>query len=292
MASVSLVQGKLGGGKGKYTVMKIREYLLNGQRVATNMDLFLDKLLPPDNRMTVTRLPDKPTAEDLIAIGKGYEGRIGSGQDGLLALDELGSWLNARSFQDKGRAGFLDWLIHARKYRWETMLLAQSIDMIDKQVRVSVCQYIVSCTNMERVKIPVIGQFMGKKGTMPRFHIANTSLAEVPGIKIDSDWYRADDLQDGYDTEQVFREWAREPSHPQFHDETFAGPFSYLSAWHLVGRHQTAPAKAPTLLSRLFKTPEKKPLKPKHPLIEKLAKLPPDKAWHYARLLNNQGAFA
>lgn len=36
--------------------------------------------------------------------------------NGALILDECGSWLNTRKFQDQGRAELLEWCIHARKY--------------------------------------------------------------------------------------------------------------------------------------------------------------------------------
>ena len=240
---VYIVQGKLGTGKGKYCVAKIRDALLAKKRVATNCDLFLEHLLPSQSRMTALRLPDKPTPSDMAMIGKGYEGKIAPKQDGILVLDELGSWLNARSYQDKNRAGFLDWLIHARKHRWTTYLQAQDMEMIDKQVRQAVCEYQVKCINLENIKIPIIGHFLGEKGKLPRAHIAMTSLTDVSGIQIDKEWYRADDIQKGYDTEQIFRMWQREPGDLGFRDETFMGPFSYLSPWHLVGRYEVAAVK-------------------------------------------------
>lgn len=288
---VFVVQGKLGTGKGKYCVGKMREALLSGRRVATNCDLFLEHLLPSQSRQTALRLPDKPTPADMALIGKGYDGKIQKDKDGLLVLDELGSWLNARSFQDKNRAGFLDWLIHARKHRWTTYLVAQDAEMIDKQVRMAVCEYSVKCVNLENLKIPVIGAFLGKFGKVPRLHMAQISLTEVPGIAVDRDFYRGDDLHDGYDTEQVFRDWSRDPGQPGFMQETYVGPFSYLSPWHLKGRFEVAAVKKKSIFQRLFSTPVKPPLKPKLPLVQKLQQLHPDKAWFYARTLNLQGVF-
>ena len=286
---VSIVQGKLGTGKGKYGVTKIRDALVQGKRVATNCDLFLEHLLPANSRMTALRLPDKPTPEDMALIGQGYEGKIDRNKDGILVLDELGSWLNARSFQDKNRSGFLDWLIHARKHRWTTYLIAQDVEMIDKQIRVSVCEYQIKCINLENLKIPVIGHLLGPFGKLPRMHVAQISLTDVPGVQVDRDFYRADDIQNGYDTEQVFRNWARNPSDMGFATEEMAGPFSYLSPWHIKGRHEVQTIKPKTWLQKMFKATQRPDLKPKHPLIERVAKLPKDKAWHFARLLNLQG---
>lgn len=286
---VSLIQGKLGTGKGKLVMLKIRQALRDGKRVATNCDLFLEHMMPSQSKMTALRLPDKPTPADLMLMGKGYEGKINPKKEGVLALDELGSWLNARSYQDKNRSGFLDWLIHARKFRWTTYLLAQDVEMIDKQVRTAVVEYLVKCINLENVKIPIIGHLLGEKGKLPRMHVAVTTLTDVPGVQIDREMYRADDLHQAYDTEQAFREWAREPNDRGFRDEIYGGPFSYLSAWHLKGRFETAPAPRKTFLQALFSAPEKPALKPKLALVQKLAKLPRDKAWFYARRLNMQG---
>lgn len=286
---VSIVQGKLGTGKGKFCVMKMRDALVSGKRVATNCDLFLEHLLPSQSRMTAIRLPDKPTPADMVVIGKGYEGKINAKSDGVLALDELGSWLNARSYQDKDRAGFLDWLIHARKHRWTTYLMAQDVEMIDKQVRQAVCEYSVKCINMENIKIPVIGHFLGNKGKLPRMHLAQVSLTDVSGVQIDREFYRADDIQNGYDTEQVFRKWAREPSDAGFKEEVYMGPFSYLSPWHIKGRFETVAVKKKSFFASLFAKPIKPPLKPKKRLIESLQKLPKDRAWHFARQFNRMG---
>jgi hypothetical protein len=286
--SVYIVQGKLGTGKGKYVVGKMQEALRAGKRVATNVDLFMEHLLPHNSNATVVRVPDKPTAADLDAAGHGNPDSYDEEKNGVLVLDELGSWLNARSFQNEHRAGILDWLIHARKKGWDVYLIVQNVDMIDKQVRVGLAEYLVKCIRADKIKIPIIGTFLGKRGRFPRFHIAQMSMADVPGIQVDKEMFRGDDLHAAYDTRQIFRDWARYPTDRGFEDETYMGPFSYLSPYLLAGRYEVAVVKQ-TLMQRLFKVPVKPLLKPKHPLIEKLAKLSPDKAWHFARILNNQG---
>jgi len=275
-----VVHGFLGTGKGKYVAGKMREALRAGLRVATNCDLFLDNMMPPESKQTAVRLPDKPTASDLMAAGKGYEGPIDNDRMGCMVLDELGSWMNARSFQDKERSGVLDWLIHSRKHRWHVYLVVQDVEMIDKQVRKGISEYLVRCINADRMKIPVIGAFLGKKhGKLPRMHIANMSMSAIPGIVIDREFYRGDDLHGAYDTDQIFRDWIRDPAAPGYKDEPYAGPFSYLSAWHHKGRFLEG-----------LDVKRKVQLKPKLPLVLKLSQLTPDRAWHYARLLNLQGA--
>jgi len=282
--SVYIVQGKLGTGKGKYVVGKVREALLAGKRVACNIDLWLDHLLPHASRATVVRVPDKPTAADLDAAGHGNPDSYDEEKNGVLVLDELGSWLNARSFQNEHRAGLLDWLIHARKKGWDVYLIVQNLDMIDKQVRVGIAEYLVKCIRADKLKIPVVGQFLGKRGTLPRFHIAQISMADVPGIMVDREFFRGDDLHAAYDTRQIFRDWARDPKDRGF--ETYAGPFSYLSGWHTHGRFEKP---LPKRSFWDFAKPKPVPLKPKHKMLDRVRYLPRDVAWSVARDLNNAG---
>lgn len=282
---VYVVQGKLGTGKGKYCVGKMQEALRAGRRVATNFDLYMEHLCNSHNKITATRVPDKPTAKDLDDIGHGNPANsYDEEKNGVLVLDELGSWLNSRSFQGPDRAALLDWLIHARKKGWDVYLIVQNIDMIDKQVRVGLAEYIVKCIRADKIKLPVVGPFLGKRGTLPKFHIANMSMADVPGIVIDREWFKGEDLHAAYDTLQIFRDWARDPLDPKFSTEIYAGPYSYLSAWHLKGRHES-PAVRKSLLQRIFgaATPPPRPApKPKLPAVQLCAKLPPDQAMRLA----------
>lgn len=285
---VYVVQGKLGTGKGKFCVLKMREALQQGRRVATNFDLFLEHLLPAGSRTTATRVPDKPTAQDLADIGPGNpDHRHDEDLNGLLVLDELGSWLNARSFADPERAKLLDWLIHARKHGWDVYLIVQHLDMIDKQVRAGLAEYQVRCIRADKIKIPIVGTFLGKRGRLPKFHIANTSMTDVPGVTIDREWFSGKDLHDGYDTLQVFRDWVRDPKDARYASELYAGPYSYLSPWHVKGRHDQ-PVQRRSWLARLLRmAPADPPLapvrKPQLPAIALCSRLPADQAWEYAR---------
>jgi len=267
--AVFIVQGKLGTGKTKYCVGKMREALAQGRKVATNLDIRMDKLCDPQSKATVIRVPDKPTARDLLVMGHGNPDSYDEDKNGVLVLDELGSWLNSRQFQDKGRAGLIDWLIHARKHGWDCYLIVQHLNMIDKQVRDSLAEYIVRTIRADKMRIPVVGNFLPDRfSRMPRFHIARISLSDAPGLTIDRDWFRADDLHEAYDTRQIFK------------DDPEAACYSYLSAWHLVGRFQAAQPRRVTFLRRLLTgapaTHRKRPERPKTWLAERLMHLPPD----------------
>ncbi|MEN2384179.1 zonular occludens toxin domain-containing protein [Comamonas sp. A7-5] len=281
---VYVVQGKLGTGKGKYCMLKMHDALLDGRRVATNFDLFLDGLMPSKSKVTAVRVPDKPTAQDLDDIGPGNpEDRFNEERNGVLVLDELGSWLNSRGFNSPERAALLDWLIHARKKGWDVYLVVQSIDMIDKQVRVGLAEYQVRLIRADKIKLPIVGSFLGKRGRLPRLHIANVSLTDVPGVTIDREWFKGEYLHKGYDTLQIFRDWVRNPVDERFKGELYGGPYSMLSAWHLKGRYE-APEARVGLFQRLFGSKREKPVpKPRLAAVELCAKLPPDEAWALAR---------
>lgn len=64
------VEGKLGTGKTKFAVWRAQEALRDGRRVASNVDLVLEKLTP-ERRSTYIRIPDKLSPEQLAAIGHG-----------------------------------------------------------------------------------------------------------------------------------------------------------------------------------------------------------------------------
>jgi Zonular occludens toxin (Zot) len=281
-----LVSGKLGTGKGKYTVRQMQTHLKKGLRVATNCDLFLEHLLPSQSRMTAVRVPDKPSPLDLDLIGPGCEeaDKYDEEKYGIMVLDELGSWLNARSHASADRQAFVDWIIHARKKRWHVYFIAQDLEMIDRQVRQGLVEYLVKVVRGDKIKIPVVGSLLGKLGKLKGLHIANTSMVEMPGYVVERDWFRGNDIHKGYDTLQVFRHWNREPSSPGFRDEVYQGAFSYLSPWHVKGRFDRVLAKK-GVLQALFNTrPAAVPaLKPKVPEIQRLGNLPPDQAWQAAR---------
>lgn len=272
--AVYVVQGKLGTGKTKFAVGKLREAVIAGKKCATNLNLNMEHLTPSGMKATVMRVPDKPTAEQLDMIGHGNPDSYDEDRNGVMVLDELGSWLNSRQFQDKNRAALIDWLIHARKKGWDVYLIVQHADMIDKQVRVALAEYMVRCIRADKIRIPIVGAFLGSKGRLPRMHIAKISLADVPGVTVDQEWFRGDHLHAAYDTRQIFK------------DDPEGAPFSYLSAWHLKGRFEVRGRKQ-SLFAALF-TPKPLPRptpKPKRPEIEALGALLPDVAWARARQL-------
>lgn len=269
------VEGKLGTGKTKFCVWRAQEAIRQGRRVASNVDLFMDKLTP-ERRATYIRVPDKPTAFDLEAIGSGNPESYDEDRNGILILDELGTWLNSRSFGDKERAGLIDWLIHARKKGWDVYLIVQDQGMIDKQVRESLIEYQCRCIRLDKIKIPVVGSILGafhkKLKYLPRMHVTTARVGYGQNAIVAERWtYRGDDLHAAYDTRQVFTS-----NYPD-------GAKSVLPPWE----HKPPVSALQRLVNALFAKPKPKPHpKPKTNLAKWLQRLPPDRRISFMRRHN------
>ena len=269
------VEGKLGTGKTKFCVWRAQEAIRQGRRVASNVDLFMDKLTP-ERRATYIRVPDKPTAFDLEAIGSGNPESYDEDRNGILILDELGTWLNSRSFGDKERAGLIDWLIHARKKGWDVYLIVQDQGMIDKQVRESLIEYQCRCIRLDKIKIPVVGSILGafhkKLKYLPRMHVTTARVGYGQNAIVAERWtYRGDDLHEAYDTRQVFTS-----NYPD-------GAKSVLPPWD----HTPPVSSLQRLINALFAKRKPKPHpKPKTNLAKWLQRLPPERRISFMRRHN------
>lgn len=256
--AVYAVQGKLGTGKSKFCVWMAKQAIFYGRRVAGNLDINVEKLNPKRPGRYV-RIPDKPTAFDLDAIGHGNPDSYDESQNGVLILDELGTWLNARSFQDKGRADLLDWLIHARKKGWDVYLIVQDVVMIDKQVREALVEYSCNCIRMDKVKIPFIGwaiaqvgEMLGavfetnrfrKWGYLPFFHLVVARIGQGANSVIADRWtYMGKDLHDAYDTRQIFRSDYEHGAFSALPPWDYVPPMGMVARWRAALRAGQRPA--------------------------------------------------
>jgi len=224
-----VITGKLGAGKSLSAMERIRSYLSEGRKVATNLDVYLDEMMLPESKKTIIRLPDKPRLEDLESIGLGHDGdSYNENRNGILCLDECASWLNVRSWNDKSRAFVIEWFLHARKKRWDVYFLIQHPEAMDKQLLNALCEHIVIVNRLDR--IPVIGF------KLPRVHIAHIYYGTSPsgGVKAGKWTTRGTDLFKCYDTEQCFTD-GNEVLNGEFVD--MRAPYTVLSAWHLKGRY-------------------------------------------------------
>lgn len=281
--------GKKGTGKSKNAIRLARDrYLKRGRRVTTNLDIYLEPMFGPRSKLTYVRVPDKPTAFDLLAAGHGNPESYEEDNNGMLALDELGTWLNSRAFADKERAGTLDFFAHARKHGWDTYYVMQSIAQVDKQLRESFIEQTIRHTRFDKVRIPLVGWLLSalfgdKAGYMPRFHLAVARMGFNPQDMVaDRTSYIGKDIEKCYDTRQVFM-----ANYPH-------GTHSVLSPWHITGRF--LPEPEPTAWARWRGALLRKPLpvvkrvpRPRSPLLGLVAKLPPDQAIAMTRRLIARG---
>lgn len=227
------VTGKLGSGKTLCSVGRIRDYLRRGSPVATNLNLDLVAMFgaaEPTKHIRVIRVPDKPTAEDLYNLGRGNESYDES-LNGLLVLDECGTWFNARNWSDKSRAALNDWFLHARKLGWDVILIIQNLEMVDKQAKLALAEFTVHCKKSGNFSIPVISSItkllLDFSVRLPKGHIARVVYGEKFTDPMLERWvYRGTDLYKAYDTKQAFL--------ANYED----GLYSLVPPWQLKGRYQ------------------------------------------------------
>lgn len=278
-----LVTGKKGNGKSLVCVGLIRDALAKGLRVATNLDIYVEHLLPLGTRkIDLVRLPDRPSIEDMEALGKGAA-VLDESKYGLIVLDEMATWMNARSWADKARQALLDWFVHSRKERWHTYFICQGIDQIDKQIRGSLMDHHVICRRLDKMRIPFLGvltkNLLGYELRPPKVHVAKVRFGMDHNAMVTDTWtYRGIGLYKAYDTEQVFRE-----DYPH-------GMHCMLSPWHVEGFKHKIPLRLSERI-RAFLVPPKRPApKPKLPLVKSLMGLPPDERMAHWRRLSAGGA--
>jgi len=286
-----LITGKKGNGKSIYAVGVIRDALVAGKRVATNLDVYLEKFGNPHSRKTITRLPDCVDVSDLEAIGIGNE-TPDEELNGVIILDEVSKIFNSRTWGDKARQPLLDWLVHSRKKGWDVYMIAQGPEQIDKQLRTSLLEYWVTVRRTDKWPIPFITPIaktlLGVELRLPKMHIGTTRHGfDQHALKVDRKYYKGAPLYPCYDTRQIFLD----RDHPQA-----VGLHTVLSPWYTTGRYLPPKRTFREWLLYQWNKPAtidlpRPPAKPKHPLVALLGKLPPDQAAKHHRRLDSLGAF-
>lgn len=204
-----IVIGKPRGGKTLISVARIRERLLAGCRVATNLNLNLEHMLPLSTRqVSCIRLPDFPSVQDFEALGFGSDAYADESKFGLIVLDETSAFFNARTWADKSRQAVIDWLKHSGKLRWDIYFIAQSESMIDKQIREAFGEHLVVCRRLDRLPLPFVGwlfKLFGLPIKFPKAHLGVVRYGLAKSDLVVARWlYRGRDLYKAYDTEQIF----------------------------------------------------------------------------------------
>jgi hypothetical protein len=154
----TFLEGRRRSGKSLYAILKIQEYLKEGRKVATNLDLHLDKLMPDNPKSQVTRIPDFPRSEDLFNLGNAYDSldpnkpeTYDEDKNGLVVLDELLTSFNSRSWSNKDRLNVINWIVLSGKIGWDLVFIGQSFEAVDTQIRDTVIDRIGSCTSNDNL---------------------------------------------------------------------------------------------------------------------------------------------
>lgn len=244
-----IIQGKLGSGKSLVAVSRIKDHLFKGLKVATNLDLFVENLLPPHvKKIDLIRLPDLPSIEDLHSLGKGSDTFADEDKFGLIVIDEGSGNFNSREWADKGRQAMIDWLKHARKLRWHVYIIVQSATMLDKQIRDAFGEHLVTCKRMDRLAIPLVtslSKLLGFEVRPPKIHLGVVRYGMgINDPVVDRWFYRGRALFSAYDTEQVFSK----ESSPSLY--SFLPPYTVKG--HFMNKFQLAKMMASMYLGAVF----------------------------------------
>ena len=89
-------------------------------------------------------------------------------------------FFNSRDWQTPERQEVIKWLLHSRKLGWDVILIVQDITLLDKQIRLALCEHVVIVKRLDRIGIPVIGflfNMIGAKIRFPRFISARCVMA-------------------------------------------------------------------------------------------------------------------
>lgn len=284
------ITGGLGSGKTLVAVARMKDYLLKNRRVATNLNLDLEKLIPVRSLAHVVRMQDFPDIKDLQILGRGHyipdlkvPGHFSKNEkhNGLLVLDECAVFFNSRDWGNKARIAVIAWLRHSRKLGWDVIYIMQDVESIDKQIRKGLIEHEGVCKRSDRLSIPFVGGLLRTVGLgflsrPPRIHVCSIKYGlGVHALVVDRWMYRGLLVQDGYDTNQVFTEYEDNPDAVAIH--------SVLSPWHTKGRYMPPP-RWQLLKLHLMGTPWRPPVQThKKPLVSKIMKLPPELRMEFFR---------
>lgn len=207
---ITFATGATGGGKGIYAIRKIKHALDSGKKVATNLDLYVEHITDKTNNNAPIRLPDKPAAVHMRAIGYGSDPNDKNKDNyGLIVLDEISLFLDT-----KKRSEFDDlmaWFVQRRKFHWDIIFIAQHHEQVQETFYKALCDHLVVCKAKDLVPIPYIGDILpllGLKGVLPEGHIAFKFVGRSPldALAGKPSEFKNKPYRKMYDTDQKFED--------------------------------------------------------------------------------------
>jgi hypothetical protein len=250
-------------GKTVYSVGHLLEYLHEGRTVVTNFPLDYDAIQNTAGKRIkkarITCISPRPTSTELFALGEGWHPDFPNNEEkcGCMVIDEAGTWIGARTWNDSDREEIKRWFTLSGKLGWDVLLLSQSPDLVDKSIKDSCIELFGRVMRTDRVKVP----FLGIK--LPRFHVVQFRYGtEGSAPKAFTKAYRGNSVYKYFDTHFKFEDFA---------PYSFFRPLKKITAQQLRRMH--------------LKTEQK------HPLVEMLKNLPEEQRIKHWKRLNEQGAF-
>ncbi len=249
---IYVITGHLGSGKSLLAVRLAHDYLRAKKRVASNITLHLDELCPRSSRLSATKLPYIPTADHLKMLGRGDVvdawGEVAGAAEtddydedkfGLILLDEAGTWLNSRDWNDKGRRELFSYLTHARKYGWDVALLVQDYEALDAQIRRSITEIYVRCFRLDRIKVPYLPIKLPKSFVASGLYGGPNGMRYKRWLALGSEYFKAYRTREAVRMQSMYDDTGKEVD--------MRAPYSMLSAWHLRGRY-LPPRPTPSII--------------------------------------------
>lgn len=250
-------------GKSVFALGMIQEYLHQGRHIVCNFPLNYDAVQSTYGKKyksaKITICSPRPEPSELFSLGAGYHDDHPDVEEmgGLLVIDEAGTWINSRTWNDKHRSEITRWFTLSGKLGWDVLLLVQDPNLLDKQIRDAGIEIFGRVMRTDRVRVPILGI------KLPRVHIATFRYGmDANAIKCFSKMYRGNGIYKYFDTHFMFDDFA---------------PFSFFRPLVNLTKAQIA----------RFKISAQK----KHVLTQRIMKLPVERRVEFFRRFEAVGAF-